>query len=353
MKVGPLSLGALFIGLGFGWLAFDSIGVTGITVALLLMSIGLVVIASALVSWRLHLNAVSIVTAFSVGLVISLILVSGIPTFSGPGPVVGERTFRFDGEAITDNLSFEFSDVNGVIRVTTWNRNSYNISMIAKARGWSDGENVMTLEQVSAIVNRQVEGGKLNLVLVLSVPSWAWRKLDVSINASLPAGPITDLKLSTTNGDIFVSGIKGGDIDAESTNGGIHLENTDASRIICATTNGVIQGSVEAGELRASSVNGRLDFRIPGRMSGNYSLTLVNGNIDIVVKDYPENGFSADLSTVNGGVNVDLPNFTYTTDNAKRKVGVTAGFDSRPVKIKIKAETVNGNLKVSTDAMNQ
>ena len=346
--VGLFALGTLLLGVGFGWLVFNVVGVTGITIAWLLMAIGVIIIASSLISWKFYPTA-GVVTAFSVGLVISLLLSAGIPSLSGVGPVARERAYNLDGNVEQSEVSFELANVNGVVRVSTWSESKYSVSILAIARGWSDGENIDTLSQVSVNMIRRVEGEKLVLVLELNVSAATWRKLDININATLPTLPATDLKVQTTNGDVSILRVNGGDMYIKTTNGAIIFDNANASSIRCSTTNGLIRGTFEAIEFHASSVNGGFNFRIPSRMSGTYRLDLVNGNIDVSVKKNVDNGFSVDLSTVNGRVSLDLPNFSYTTNSSKHIAGQTNEYDASTVKIAISASTVNGNSRVAAE----
>jgi DUF4097 and DUF4098 domain-containing protein YvlB len=55
-----------------------------------------------------------------------------------------------------------------------------------------------------------------------------------------------------------------------------------------------------------------------------------------------------ELSTSNGGIDVDIPDLEYSTNQPIRKVAKTENFATKNVKIKIDANTSNSNIDVNT-----
>jgi hypothetical protein len=347
---GLISLGALLIGLGLGWLIFSVIGVSIITLAWLLIVFGATIVASALLSWVFYLSTGRVVTTFFVGLVLALVILAGIPVFTGPGPVLKEQYQAFGGDTNLNELSFGVTDVNGAVRISTWDQAKYNVTIRMRARGWSDAENVQTLEQAVVSLNSRIDEGKLKLVLLISAPNQTWSKLSMDINVTLPTQAMTDLDIETTNGDIAVIRVSGGSMELGTVNGAIIFDTVIASTIRCSTVNGAVSGKVEASEMQASSVNGGIDLRLPSQRSGDYRLNLVNGGISVAVEPSTGRGFRVDLSTLNGAVELDLPNLTYDTNTARHKVAQTTGFDSSTIKIAVMAKTTNGGINVKADS---
>jgi len=342
-----LSLGALLVGFGLGWLVLSVVEISFGAIAWLLIIVGGIIVVSAFVSWRWSVSTAGIVSAFSVGLVIALLFSAGLPIFAGAGPILKERMKVFGGEVTAPEVAFEVNDVNGRIRVSTWDEAKYNVSILMKARGWSETDAARTLDEVGATLDGDVSQGRLRMVLRFVVPSLTWSKLEIDVNVSLPADVKTSLKVETTNGGIFVGGVSGGALELNTVNGEISLVGVNADLIRGSTVNGRILGQLWASAMNASTVNGGIDLDIPGGHGGSYRLSAVNGAIDIKAASSPDIGFKIDLGVTTGSVNVDVAGLTYEVNTARHKVAHTTDFESCPVKIIIDATTVNGEVRLS------
>jgi hypothetical protein len=343
-----LSLGALLVGFGAGWLVLSVVEISTSALAWVLIVIGGAIVASAFVSWSRHVSTAGIVSAFSVGLVAALLFFAGLPMISSAGPILRERPQFFSGEAAARAISFEVDDVNGRIRVSTWGEARYNVSVLVKARDWSESDAARTLDEVGVTLDKSVSLERLGLVLRFSVPSLTWGRLEIDVNVTLPAGAVASLNVATTNGGIFVGGVSGGALELDTVNGEIGLSGVSADVIRCSTVNGRIVGQLWASTMNASTVNGGIDLDIAGGHGGSYGFSATNGAIDIRAASSPDVGFRVDLGVTTGSVNVDVAGLTYEVNTARHKVAQTADFESRPVKIVIDATTVNGEVRLSS-----
>jgi hypothetical protein len=141
--------------------------------------------------------------------------------------------------------------------------------------------------------------------------------VNVEFQVKVPAG--VRFVGRTVNGGIEAGGITA-DAEAETVNGGVHIE--------------------AAGTARAETVNGGITARL-GRAdwTGALKLKTVNGGIEVTL---PE-GVSADVkaSTVNGDIETDFP-LSVTGKISRRRIEGTIGSGGRLLEL----ETVNGAIEL-------
>jgi hypothetical protein len=103
----------------------------------------------------------------------------------------------------------------------------------------------------------------------------------LEVHYSMRVPPDVELKVSTVNGGIELTGLKGR-VDAETTNGGIKA--TDLSGPLeASTTNGVVEADlVQVAEpgVRLECTNGGIRLRLPSDARATIAARITNGGID-------------------------------------------------------------------------
>jgi hypothetical protein len=350
-----LGFGAFLVGLGAGWLIFTALDVTIKTFAWILMILGAGIVASALLRYLSPKMSLSgAVSSLSAGLIIALIFTSGLGfvwPFSGTGgpyPHHVDESRNLKGDISAQNLLFSVENVNGQISVSTWDRPEYNIDLSVRAYGNTESGAQSNLQKVDTSVDERVVQGRLELTLIISVPRQAWNRYSVSVEATLPSDVTVDLDMQTTNGAITVEDLTGDSLVLKTTNGDITFDGVEATTIRASTTNGRIDGSVQASEMNADSTNGQIDLGLPSTRSGSYILGTTNGDVEITVAPSDEVGFDFDIRASSGTVSTDLAGLSYEINTNKNKVAHTEGFDDKSVQIEIRASTTNGNVRLGT-----
>jgi hypothetical protein len=348
-----IGFGAFLVGLGAGWLIFTFIDVTSKTFAWILIILGAGIVASGVlryISPKVPLSGV--VSSLSVGLIIALIFTSGLGfiwPWSGPG---GPYRYTLDesrnlkGDALAPNLLFRVENVNGQIDVSTWDRPEYNVDLAIKAQGNTEREAQSNLEKVDTTIEENLVQGRLELVLTISVPRLTWSRVSVNVAVTLPADATVDLDIQTTNGGIKMEDLTGSMLTLSTTNGDVAFDGVEADTISASTTNGRISGSVQAADMTADTTNGVISLSLPCTRTGSYGLETTNGNVDVTVVPSGDVGFDLDASTSSGGATLDLSGLTYETSTSRHKVAHTEGYETKPVQIEIDASTTNGNVSV-------
>ncbi len=237
-------------------------------------------------------------------------------------------------------------NVNGNIEISTWERAVYEVELTVKARGTSDSDAQSNLGKVDTSLDDQLVGGRLELVLTISVPRLTWNRISINIAVTLPADAKVDLDVETTNGQISVAQLQGETLRLRTTNGDLSFDSVEARTITGSTTNGRIEGVAEAEDMTASTTNGGIELSIPSTLSGEYDLETTNGNVKITVTRSDETGFNLDMRTTSATVTFDLEGLTYEVNTNTHKKAYTEGYDTKPIQISIEASTTNGSVKV-------
>lgn len=160
----------------------------------------------------------------------------------------------------------------------------------------------------------------------------------VSINLELPYR--LKVECESMNGGIFVENITGG-VVLETTNGGIKCENVSGGVEVETVNGGVSLNNIEGNtnaetvnggllaefnkttpdQVSLETVNGRVSVSFANAPNGTVHASTINGSLKISGKKVPKTGFfrksysqqfgegkgEYTFSTVNGSVNIDLP----------------------------------------------
>lgn len=132
------------------------------------------------------------------------------------------------------------------------------------------------------------------------------------------------------------------DLGVDATNGGIDIAEV-RGRVDAHTVNGGIVMNDVGGEIRGETVNGGLRVQLAGEKWDGPGLDLktVNGGVDLRVP----NGFSGELDarTSNGGISVDFPITVSGLINNRRQITATLGSGGP----RLRLSAVNGGITIS------
>lgn len=203
---------------------------------------------------------------------------------------------------------------NGGINVRGSNRSDIRLRyrIMAWARDDDDARDLVSRVSVSTANGRVRVDGPRNL-----------RREGYTVAFEIEVPRTLTLRLNTHNGGIALDNVAGR-TDAETVNGGLRLQSV-------------------AGDLRGRTVNGGVNVDLDGpRWDGvGLDLETVNGGVQMRV---PEN-FSAQLQaeTTNGGVNVGFPiTVQGRLNDLRRRIDTTIGNGGPRVRVR----TVNGGVRI-------
>ena len=268
------------------------------------------------------------------------VLVSGIvgnisgSEFSFPETIVGELP-------AVDVPTIVIQGVNG--RITVQPRQSdeqtYELKTLGRLRAASESEAQAALKELYTI--RNTDQGP-----VIAAEKVFGQSKTVDFCLSLPKGRKYNLELRSTNGSVTVGELKVGTARITTTNGKILLC-ADGDEFILHSTNGRVEVEGCAASTSCGTVNGRIVYACPRPISGQASLSTVNGSIRISVpSDSPvEIGFSGESRT--GTVRSSLSGQTILLEE-RRRVGrkLHTRKDGQKPPLQIEAKSVVGSIHI-------
>ncbi len=131
------------------------------------------------------------------------------------------------------------------------------------------------------------------------------------------------------------------DLDLHSVNGGVSVKGVTGT-LTAGTTNGGLNLTDLAGKVTARTTNGGVQVKLAGAawQGEGFDVSTVNGGVTIQVP----NDYSAQLEvrTVNGGLHSDVP-VTVQGQYSGKRVSATLGKGGAPVKV----STTNGGVRLN------
>lgn len=165
--------------------------------------------------------------------------------------------------------SVSVNNVNGTVKIVTWNRNEVDVTAVKTANTESGLKNC-TID-VFATSNRVEVKTKYD-------SSWFNKNgASVEYTISVPKGTRID-KAETVNGDVNISDT-GAEVRASTVNGSVHAYGASGDLKI-STVNGSVHASVARTDHAVSmeSVNGSVELTLPGNADATIEASTVNGN---------------------------------------------------------------------------
>ncbi len=343
-----LTVGCFLLAFGVGWYVFTTWIVPIEVVGWIWIIAGAGIIVSTVVTWkRPQLPIKGLVAGVLGGLILSLVITSGFGgIFGGVGPYRAEATKVYSGLVTANNIYVEVDNFNGPIRVSTWDDAAYKLNVTIVAKGVSQQNAEDKLADLKILMDDQVVQGQQTLTLTYDVPFSAHSTYAIEVDLVLPADAILDLDLDSSNGGIYLTDTMCNSVKMETSNGPLALDNVSADHITGGTSNGGIEGTVEAPETALSTSNGGIRLTLPCSMSGQYDLTTSNGNVKLMVSSASQVGYDVDLVTSNGDITIPLPDLEYSENQKTRKKARTDDFSIKAIQIVVDASTSNGNIDV-------
>ncbi len=240
-----------------------------------------------------------------------------------------EITKYFDGRKI-EKISVE--NVNGSIELKKWEKPEIYVFVKKTSRSQA------ILEKTDVIFEELK--GELK-IKVKKKDGWrifggSMANVEITINAPSPK----NLSLSTVNGSVRAYEMEG-DLNASSVNGKISISN-HKGRIESETVNGSIYLSKIYGTLKGETVNGSINAELVD-IGEHVELSTVNGGVTVQIENLDNAEVKAE--TINGSINIEeLQKPMRRLSLKRRSVYFIMGDGSRKVDI----ETVNGSIKIGS-----
>lgn len=351
-----MGFGGFLLGLGAGWYIFRYITADADMIGYLLILAGAGIIINALLSRGRRRSPIQgLFGGLIGGLFLALFITQGFgiiteitDEFSEVelGTYRATRSFTLDTPITGESVDLLIDGVNGEIYVSSWTGDHVKFEIEVKARGDTTAEAEANLDRFTHSLEDSGSGTTQRISLGFPMESSEWRKYAVNVEAYVPKGVANEIRLQTTNGAITVQEVSPQQLFIDTTNGGISLMDVASSFIQAETTNGAITGTVNAASTRFSTTNGEIEMTLEAA-SGEHRFSTTNGSIDLTLPTDADIGYSLDLDTSIGSIDVNLPNIDYDVDKAREKRGETVGYDAKEIQITISADTSIGSINLN------
>jgi len=249
----------------------------------------------------------------------ALTLLSALLALPAPaGQAVEEKFEKTYDAAGVDRLRLQ--NVNGPVRVVTWERPHIKVHAVKRAKGSNAEEAVARTE-----IRVTKQGSTIDVETILPKPTRTWG----IFNWGNRAGAEVTYEL------LVPAGLA---VDVETVNGRISAEGRVAP-LTLNTVNGSVRVESHAASLNVNTVNGSVDVAFAGPLQAA-DLETVNGSV--TVSCARDSSFRFDLQTVNGKIRSDFPEVTVEGKwGPKEARGAIADGKGR-----LAVETVNGEVRI-------
>jgi hypothetical protein len=351
-----MGFGGFLLGLGVGWYVFRYITADVDMIGYLLILAGAGIILNALLSRGRRRSPIQgLFGGLIGGLFLALFITQGFGIITeitdeftevDLGTYKATNAYTLETTVTAASIDLDVESVNGGIDVSSWSGDYIKFDIEVKARGRTTAEAEANLDRFTHSLGDSVSGTTQRVSLNFPISSSEWSKYAVIVDVYVPEDVAEEIRLQTTNGEIVVQGLSPQELVIDTTNGRVVLTEVDSSVIQVETTNGAITGNVKAASTSFRVTNGGIDMTL-GAASGEHQFSTTNGSIDLSLPTGSDIGYSVDLDTSVGSIDVNLPNMSYDVDKAREKNGETVGYDSKEIQISISADTTIGSIDLN------
>jgi len=219
--------------------------------------------------------------------------------------------------AITPDGRVELSNINGGVRISTWDHNEVKVDAVKYAD---------TKERLDE-AKIEIESGKDYISIETKYPghdhNWNWgshnNPASVEYTLTVPRGVRLD-EIKLINGSLDVTGVSG--------------------EVRASCINGKLEAHDLAGRAELSTINGRLDARFAQLAGQSVELSSVNGSVELTIPS--DSNAEVEASTVSGGINNDFGLHV----NNHRFVGHDLRGEIGNGGTRIRASNVNGRIEI-------
>lgn len=240
-----------------------------------------------------------------------------------------------------DVVTVAIRGVNGRIVVEPFasDDGQFELKAVGKLRAASEEEALEALSELYTV--QQTAQG-----LVIAAEKVFGQSKSVDFALRLPGDRKYALELRSTNGSITVGALQVATARITTTNGKIKLE-ADGEEFVLHSTNGRVEVDGCAEKTSCGTVNGRIVYACPKPLSGQASLSTVNGSIRISLPKSSSIGLRFFGESRTGSVRSDISGQSILLDE-KRRVGrklhiERAGTEPR---MEINAKSVVGSIRL-------
>jgi hypothetical protein len=219
--------------------------------------------------------------------------------------------------ALTVNGRVELDNINGDVRISSWDRNEVKVDAVKYA------DTRERLDEAKIEIDARNDSISIQTKYPNHDHTWNWgshnNPAGVEYTLTVPrAARLDEIKL--INGELDINGVSG-EVNASCINGRLEAHNL-------------------AGRARLSNINGKLDARFDQLAGQRVELNSVNGSVDLTIPS--DSNAEVEATTVSGNIDNDFGLHV----NHHRFVGHDLRGELGSGGARIKISNVNGRIEV-------
>lgn len=234
------------------------------------------------------------------------------------------------------SLEADLATFNGALIVKAGSAGSWGVVATLKGRGTTPDDARAALESITFTWGHESPSGHFLQAQAEAEgrgkDEWS-RAADLEV--TLPPEVAYRLVASNINGEATIRGLKTEGLSVSNTNGRIEVDAT-VMQVDLSTVNGAVDAKLTptaSGRIKASTVNGQVNLRLPEDAQHGYDLrgTTTNGEVEIRLQD--------------GDVGPCPKGSQYYTPPCNDRTFKTRNFDGRAIRSQVAMSSVNGQVE--------
>ncbi|HBK85264.1 MAG TPA: hypothetical protein DDZ53_04445 [Firmicutes bacterium] len=263
-------------------------------------------------------------------------------------PLGGSHEYSF-----TRVLSGEFSAVkphlrvqntNGRIEVGLSDDEHWQLRLLTRIRADNEANAAALAEK---LVNVESDSQRLNV----EAQRMFGQNASVTIELRLPARLFAEIDVVTTNGSIQLAQLAAEKAAIKTVNGKVIGEKLEVNDLQASSVNGSVSIDGAITHLQGRATNGRVSVKILQKMNSELDLKTVNGSINVLLPEDTAIGYYLDVATTAGSIKHGLSSLLVTEEHRKpgRRTLVAASKDleAKELRQAITARSVSGTVRVN------
>lgn len=237
-------------------------------------------------------------------------------------------------------------------------------TVVIKARVRSsitDIDTLQTFESTDGLISlKQNNTANMSVSLEVYIPQLKFESIKLSstngkVYVEDSVGRI--LEIITTNSQIEVMGVTTDSLYLKSRNGKINSSYVIASDIVMETSNAPVDiKHMKTGKINVSTKNGKINVENIQNMTGTdevqMNLYTTNAPVKVNLNDMEPRGYKIKGRTTNANINILIPQITYHNVNRAGIGGTfveaeTLNYSASPEKLSITVESTNGTIDIA------
>lgn len=235
---------------------------------------------------------------------------------------------------------------NGRVSVTGWDGDGYRVEARGRVRGRD-----FSAEAASEILARCVAVDETTGLIEID-QSNDRRVAGLSVNIHVPRScRYQRVEIDTSNGSIDVSGLHTERLDLDTSNGSVAVRAVEAREMSVDTSNGSVTVQCKADDVSCDTSHGSITAVVePLGSEAHVDLDTSFGSIRVVLPDDDDLGVSLKADTsfgkIRAQVSADGTHVMEAKGGSKMYQAATPGFESKPRRCIVKADTSFGSIEV-------